>query len=174
MWTFTEVKTRGSKCVRYNIRRKNVAMIQRDQQNYVRIMWFTLARLKINDSDICLGAASIIDTAWVVYEGKNRSYIGRNFFFFNLHVANREIRRFLNDIGSVNGITKRNTTYVNYEMNQKKEKGQGGDRRKVRVQRSLKGFLFVRARTSACPPCENDASKSWKIATAVQAQGESL
>lgn len=105
--------------------------------------------------------------------GKESSYIGRN-FSFNLHVANREIRRFLNDIGSVNGITKRNTTYVNYETNQKKEKGQGGDRRKMRVQRSLKGFLFAQARTSVCPPCENDASKSWKIATAVQAQGESL
>lgn len=106
--------------------------------------------------------------------GKESFVYRTQFFFFNLHVANREIRRFLNDIGSVNGITKRNTTYVNYETNQKKEKGQGGDRRKVRVQRSLKGFLFVRARTSACPPCENDASKSWKIATAVQAQGESL
>lgn len=58
--------------------------------------------------------------------GKESSYIGRN-FSFNLHAANREIRRFLNDIGSVNGITKRNTTYVNYVTNQKKEKGQGGD-----------------------------------------------
>lgn len=91
--------------------------------------------------------------------GRESSYIGRN-FSFNLYTTNREICRFFfNNIKQINRRMEKNTTNGNYETNQKKQKKQGDNRRRMRVQRSLKGLLFVRAWTLVCPSCKNEALK---------------
>ena len=144
------------------------------KQNYVKITRFRLARPKINDSNICLGAASVIDTAWVSYEGESRRISDVIFpSICTLWIETLAVS-LLNNIRYVNRRIERNTTHGNYETNRKGQRKRADNRRKMRVQRSLKGLLFVRAWTSVCPSCKNEASKLRDGAAVVHAQGKSL